>query len=440
MSSLRPRIAVIEEGWERVAGDRTAQNDPFRVLSGRDGRPLARTVKCLIDPLVLRLRANPDLGRPLLGPEQATQVVTMIAATADTIADAAAWFTALKAGRRAAGITGGNIQEMYFPRAYELAVAHGAPGDDAADIVAQTIIDLHGASTGMSTDDLAVHLEGNHARLDAALDEVWARRIPVHRDTAGVHVADMIDGLLTADTDPVLRQKRWAELISSGCPVDVGSRVFESDTPFAEIMKDCAIAEPSPPPALSSSAPARRPPLRGGPAPFPLDRSIANRVTTTLRRSLDREELPAIVDLVDGEIVRSREPWALEGTVWQAAVLVGVVVAAQLHPLAPQASPHDFVESMSRRVAGQAHIMYNRRYLLESTGDTGGLADDLRQFWRPYLNRLWIRLHGRSVHEPHATARDFDAGDLLSLLDGIARSVSYDQRSRIRAAIERQSR
>ena len=72
--------------------------------------------------------------------------------------------------------------------------------------------------------------------------------------------------------------------------------------------------------------------------------------------------------------------------------------------------------------------------------DHPGLATNLREFWRPYLGRLWVRLHGRSVVEPFTDAADFDSDALRDLLDGIARSVSYDQRSRIRAAIERAER
>ena len=42
-----PRRVVLDQAW-RSAGLADS------VLSGRDGAPLARTVKCLIDPLIVR--------------------------------------------------------------------------------------------------------------------------------------------------------------------------------------------------------------------------------------------------------------------------------------------------------------------------------------------------------------------------------------------------
>lgn len=414
--------------------------DPFTMMSGRDGGPLARTVKCIIDPLVLRLRANPDYGKPLLDADQARDVGNLIGAAAPTLADAARWFTELKAQRRTAGITGGNIQEQYFPRAFELAVSYGTPADDASSIAAEMIVDIHQPSAGMSVDDLTDYLDAGHDRLAAALDAVWTSttQAPVGRPPADS--SETVAALLSDDVDARVRDLHWKELTASNLPAAVGLDLFDTGTSITELLAACEIRVPESvrAPSLSAVVPATAPPLRGRAAGLPLDRSIATRVATTLRRSRDREQLPPIADLVDDEITRSRAPWALDGAVWQAAALVGVIVAAQLYPLAPQASPHGFVTAMTQRLAAQAHILYNRRFLLD--GSDSDLATDLREFWRPYLSRLWVRLHGRSIGEPDTPATRFDAAALLDLLDGIARSVSYDQRSRIRAVIEKAAR
>ncbi|SLE70565.1 Uncharacterised protein [Mycobacteroides abscessus subsp. massiliense] len=62
------------------------------------------------------------------------------------------------------------------------------------------------------------------------------------------------------------------------------------------------------------------------------------------------------------------------------------------------------------------------------------VVDDLAAFARPYLGRLWARLHGRDVwQEPCG-----DVDDMRSLLEGAARSVSLDHRQRIKVMLELQ--
>ncbi|QKT07962.1 hypothetical protein HUN08_12770 [Gordonia sp. X0973] len=440
MTAPRPRTAVIDAAWRSAVAEAIREgDDALTVMCGRDGGPLARTVKCLIDPLVLRLRANPELGQPLLDEETAGRVAELVTRAVPTIADAARWFLELKARRRAAGITDGNIQEQYFPRAYELAVAHGRPGGDAAAVAADTLAQIHGPSSGRSVDDLDAFLDEHLAELDAALHEVWADAPRAGEIDAGA-IAEALAGLLgntTADAD-----RRWAFIAGPSAAPTIGLALFEPGTPIADLLAACGVIldDDQSPPTLSASAPAARPAMRGRDGDAPLDRPISGRVTATLRRTRDREGLPDLADLVDDEIVRSRLPWALHGSVWQAAMLVGVVVAAQLYPLAPRPVPHAFAQALSGRLAAQAHILYHRRFLL--AGDSSGdlLVADLREFWRPYVGRLWVRLHGRSVAEPFTPTTAFDAAALLDLLTGIGRSVSYDQRSRIRAAIEKAGR
>lgn len=50
------RSVVLAQAWQRIPG--------VAVLSAPDGGPLTRTVKKIIDPLVVRTAARPRLGRP----------------------------------------------------------------------------------------------------------------------------------------------------------------------------------------------------------------------------------------------------------------------------------------------------------------------------------------------------------------------------------------
>ena len=62
------------------------------------------------------------------------------------------------------------------------------------------------------------------------------------------------------------------------------------------------------------------------------------------------------------------------------------------------------------------------------------VVDDLAAFARPYLSRLWARLHGRDVWQEPCD----DVDDVRALLEGVARSVSLDHRQRIKAMLELQ--
>ena len=62
------------------------------------------------------------------------------------------------------------------------------------------------------------------------------------------------------------------------------------------------------------------------------------------------------------------------------------------------------------------------------------VVEDLAGFARPYLSRLWARLHGRDVWQEPCD----DVDDVRALLEGVARSVSLDHRQRIKTMLEMQ--
>jgi hypothetical protein len=180
--------------------------------------------------------------------------------------------------------------------------------------------------------------------------------------------------------------------------------------------------------------------VTGGDGERPLDRSVVDRVRATLRRALAREELPDVPLLCAEEVDRACAPWGLLGEDKQATLIAGIEVAVDLAPLDESAQPrHDLSQQIQARLRKEAYVLHARRYLVD-----GGpvhprqqlVIDELGAFCRPYLNRLWARLHGRDVwQEPCA-----DVDEVRELLEGVSRSVSLDHRQRIKAMLEAQDR
>ncbi|WP_438804094.1 hypothetical protein [Nocardia farcinica] len=115
----RPRASVLDEVWRGLDG--------VEALSGPHGGPLRRTVKLILDPLVIRPVQHPVCAGAVLTADGATLLATRVHAAADVLRATAAWFTLLKQVRRALRITEGNAQDLYFQRCFELATEYGHP-------------------------------------------------------------------------------------------------------------------------------------------------------------------------------------------------------------------------------------------------------------------------------------------------------------------------
>ena len=170
----------------------------------------------------------------------------------------------------------------------------------------------------------------------------------------------------------------------------------------------------------------------------PLNRSVVDRVRATLRRALDRDELPDIPLLCAEEVDRS-------------LCAVGTAGRGQAgHPDRRdrgrrragaagriRTGRYDLAGQIQARLRKEAYVLHARRYLAD-----GGpihprqqqVIDDLAAFARPYLSRLWARLHGRDVWQEPCD----DVDDVRALLEGVARSVSLDHRQRIKSMLELQ--
>jgi hypothetical protein len=129
-----PRRSVIDRAWRAIGPG-------VEVLSSDDGGPLSRTVKRIIDPLVLRLRSNPQYSAPVVTPETAAEMHALIVGSAHELRSAAAWFNTLKLERRRQRIRTGNAQELYFPVCFELAVTKGPPAPQDRETAAKVLTD-----------------------------------------------------------------------------------------------------------------------------------------------------------------------------------------------------------------------------------------------------------------------------------------------------------
>lgn len=437
-AGLRPRRAVLDEAW--LSADLDCPS-----LSGADGRPLARTVKCLLDPLLVRPRLNPDLARPLLDPDAAARLAGLVGEHREVLHGTDRWYARLRAARRARGITSGNPQELYFPRAWELSFRYGDPADDevTARRVGEALDAAHPDSDEGSVIDHLVRPEvaaravaawqaawrvaPSEAEVDADLTDV-AGRCRDLLDGGPAQVADVGD--LAADAAAASRLGAWARAV----PELVARLAAEVVTGPGRVR--LSAHDPVSPPPVTAS---------GRAGVLPLDRSLAERVQATRRRQRARGETADLATTVDDEVGRSCAPWGLDDPVAHLVLMAGVVVAAGLDPLAIRGATDPgpdrpvtpgLVAETDARLRKEAYVLHLRRLLHDRRPvdpSQQSVADDLAEAWRPYLTRLWVRLHGLDSGR-EVPGRVDEARDLLT---GVARSVSLDLRTRIRTALER---
>ncbi|MGW0980449.1 hypothetical protein ACWD33_06375 [Streptomyces xiamenensis] len=416
-AGARPRAAVIHEAWQRLEGV-----DP---LSGAHGGPLSRTVKLILDPLVIRPLQHPQCAGSVVGADGAVLLASLLYAAGDVLSETARWYELLKRVRRELRITDGHPQDRYFQRCFELATT-GEPRDRAT---AEHILRaLHGTAHGRTTRDLREHLAdpARAARLTELIDTTWTRRER------------------TADPDPA----RTAALITAvldGAGADVAAPLAELTARRAGSATGTSLTDPDRvPPArrlgLTERPAPERPRLTASTMTFgaPLDRTVHERVFTTLRAAADRSALPPLPALVTEEITRGCAPWGLTDETLRVTAAVGERLALGLRPLG--AAPGDTAagRALNARWRREAYVLRARRMLIRPDAPAAGpddplhrIARELRHPWQGYLRRLWARLHGRDVRQAPVEASQ----ELWDLLDGVARSVMLDHRTRVRRAL-----
>jgi hypothetical protein len=415
---------VIEDAWRAIGPG-------VEVLSGSDGGPLRRTVKRILDPLVLRLRANPQYSAPVVTADTAAAMRDVIIDHASQLRCAAAWFTELKVERRRLRLTTGNAQELYFPVCFEVAVTRGAPTAGDRDTAESILREVHDDRDRTAVEVLNRYVGDEQvvAQLSRQLERSW-RDVRPGDTIAGPFLAGLTTVLGAADGHgaEMARQRVWSALIADATPYNFGARAHAdiANLPWSIVDLGLSSVAPQPPPPVQS----------GTDVELPLNRSVVDRVRATLRRALDRDELPDIPLLCAEEVDRACAPWGLLAEDVQAVLVAGIEVAVDLAPLREEtASRYALAGAIQARLRKEAYVLHARRYLV-----AGGpihprqrqVVDDLSAFAKPYLRRLWARLHGRDVwQEPCG-----DVDDVRSLLEGVARSVSLDHRQRIKSMLE----
>ncbi len=421
-----PRRSVIEAAWRAIGPG-------VEVLSSDDGGPLSRTVKRILDPLVLRLRSNPQYSAPVVPPETAAAMHDLIVGSARELRYAASWFDTLKLERRRQRIRTGNAQELYFPVCFELAVTKGAPAPQDRETAAAVLTDIHQGRDRTAIEVLRQYVASPDVvdRLAEQLDRSW-RDVRATQPATGAFLAELgtVLGPAHGHRAAAARQRVWSAVVSDATPYNLGAlaRLDGAELPWSIVELGLSSAEPQRQPRVAGESDSDR----------PLDRSVVDRVRATLRRALDRDALPDIPLLCEEEVDRASAPWGLLSEDKQATLVAGIEVAVELAPLDPSVSGrYALAAQIQARLRKEAYVLHARRYLAE-----GGpihprqrqVVDDLAAYAQPYLSRLWARLHGRDVWQEPCD----DVDEVRSLLEGVARSVSLDHRQRIKAMLELQ--
>lgn len=439
---------VLDEVWRDLDG--------VEALSGPHGGPLRRTVKLILDPLVVRPVQYPSCAGALLSAEGAALLTERVSAAADVLRATAAWFTLLKQARRALRLTEGNAQDLYFQRCFELATLHGPPDPSRDRPRAEAVLrDIHGFAAGRTTQALKDHLTdpGRVHRLTDLLETSWRRRPspPAEPLDHGGELAKLLDGCAAArmESDRGDGGRLLRRLVAASAGTHTGIRLWYESSDAREFG---LTIHPLPrPPALGASASTAS-------LGLPFDRTIYERIFTVLQVSTERAELPPIPELVTTEIERSCAPWALLDESLRLAAAAGAALAVGLAPIEvrrsatvrPLAAAARHADTAASRPETSAQRMVNDRwrreaYVLQArrlaVHMSDGVPDDrdpltaiaaeLRTPWRPYLRRLWVRLHGRDVRATPVSESD----ELWDLLDGVARSVILDHRTRVKNAL-----
>jgi hypothetical protein len=398
-----PRGLLIAQAWSEL-GDTVAP------LSNAAGRPLARTVKLILDPLVLRPVLNPWFAAGAIDIGHVDALRSRIVQSGPVLAATAAWFLVLKKERRRAGITDGNPQDLYFQRCYELASEHGHPQPDAGRRAAAVLAEIHGQD-GPTMPQLREFVTGNGGELTRLLDTAWA----VAAASPAPEAVRPGEFLATCATRPdhalfkaliadLAGTRGAAGLARPGVAMAVG--LTDLDRPVR--------------PVLGVSASKKT-------LPKPFDRSIVERLFGPLTSAVHREVLADVGTLARREIARSARPWQLADEPGRVVMVLGREASASL-----LGGPAEGAAARLRlRWEREAYV---HRVLRMPSAVPDRVRADVHQVREAYLRRLWVRVHGREVRQETVAVEE-----LWDMLDGVLRSVILDQRDRLRSELERQA-
>lgn len=408
-----PRAAAITRGWQALGGG-------VSPLSNGSGRPLARTIKLILDPLVIRPMQNPHLAGYALPADAASELVQRIVDAGDLLRATGAWFVILKAARRALGITDGNPQEKYFQRSFELARALGAPDPAIAENTATEAVQeiaQAGDQNLMSRIREIVRDPIEADRLRVELVAAWNEREPASNamaDTASL-IFDVLDACATNAIPDVDR------LIDAHAGSAAASALESSGG--ARALGLTALERPTMP-EVGANASKRS-------LPLPFDRSVFERLFAVLSGSTSAQIDLSADEVLADEIMRTAQAWQLADEQSRTVMMLGVEASHALEPV-DLLRPTNAHRLLSGRWEREAYVRRVRRLPANASGVPAAIRDDVHSVRQGYLRRLWVRLHGRELR-----GLSTSAGELWNTLDGALRSVVMDQRHRLKIAIGR---
>ncbi|MGV2982713.1 hypothetical protein ACNPNP_03320 [Microbacterium sp. AGC85] len=408
----RPRALVISEAW-------LALGDGVAPLSNGSGRPLARTVKLILEPLIIRPVQNPQLAGFSLAPDAATELAARIASAGDDLLATAEWFLVLKRARRVLRITEGNPQEKYFQRCFELARTQGRPAPATADETASEIVSeiAHAGGDALMSRIRALLQDADEVgRLEGALEEAWRTR---QRHAPGPDAREMLTAVLddcggarTPELDELMDARAGSAAAAQLESADVARRLG-----LTELERPAA-------PALGATASKRA-------LPRPFDRSVFERLFAALSGGAPLDTAIGADEVVEDEIARTASAWELANEQSRVVMLLGVEASHALEPT-ELLHPTNAHRLLSGRWEREAYVRRALRLPGELSGVPEAVRDDIRTVRQGYLRRLWVRLHGRELRDQQTTG-----AELWDTLDGVLRSVVMDQRQRLKLAIGR---
>lgn len=408
-----PRAQLLAQAWARL-GPGVAP------LSNASGRPLVRTVRLILDPLVVRPVLNPRFAGATIAPGDAADLAGLIVGAGPALTATAAWYVLVKQARRRAGVTDGNPQDLYFQRCYELSHQHGHPDDvpAAAELAGAVVAEARAATGRVTAAAVRAHVTdaGRAAELARLLDAAWTAREPL---VPAPEPAELTDLLATCAVAPDPRA--WAGLVDGRHGSRAAAHLEPPGAARDHGLTDRAQVEP---PALGEAASKSR-------LPKPFDRSILERLFAGV--ATGHPIGGDVAGLVRAEIGRSARPWQLAEEPGRVVLALGRAAGPALGDDDATWTPGDARARLRSRWRREAYV---HRVLRLPAARAAAVPDDLRAEVRDvraaYLRRLWVRLHGRELR-----GQGVDAAQCWDLLDGVLRSVILDQRDRLRSALSR---
>lgn len=397
-----PRGLVIARAW-------AALGDAVAPLSNTAGRPLTRTVKLILDPLVLRPVLHPEFAAGAVAVAHVDALRARITGAGPVLAATASWFVVLKKERRRLRITDGNPQDLYFQRCFELATEHGLPGPDAARLAAEVLAEVH-AQEGPTVAGLRDFVRDEATELTRLIETTWAAARPPQPAPMPAGTAEFLATCAAAPDQALFHALVTTAAGSAGA--------VELDRPGVALAHGLTDRDRPARPALGARASKAN-------LPKPFDRSIVERLFVPLTNAFLRAGLMDVPALVHQEIGRSAGSWQLADEVSRVVMVLGREASSGLTG-DPRAG--DAQARLRSRWEREAYV--HRVLRMPSSA----LHADVRGVREAYLRRLWVRVHGRELRADPVTA-----DQVWDVLDGVLRSVILDQRDRLRALLEREA-